>query len=909
MASFVPPPPSLDSPLFPPKTPTLDKPNRILLVPASAPTTPKPTTPKRKTATNRTPQRQRTPRKSLFHTENTSKPMALTKTKIQTFEDFLALKNRPAHPMIPNICWKHWAALVKAETTKLANATSPQDFQQAFFDLCALPSDFLPRTVKTDKLLHSLLAGKPPAARTHQHEPNTDEAGRTIARCKALAAQGLLSKAARALVQAPLANISDPTVEALIRKKHPDQQQQTPERPDLPPTPPPLRNEMFDALKKMTNGTRSAVSSWTKELLRAAATVDETILEDLAVAFSVFLDGKAPPLAMRVLNLTRLVPLQKASADVRPICVSELFSKLFGAVVLSKTPPELPHWQLGFATPNGCKIAFLTVKKWALQKQTVLALDVRNAFNELCRKAIFEALQRRKSHELMLKWFFVCYGQKSDIFAQTLDGKLLFESKTGTRQGTVEGSYLFDIAFCDAVDKWASNVEKVGIADDISLTASPATLYKTCCDLVPELKKIGLEINFAKSELLAFSPLEESDFQNFHSLGIKIVNPQENVTRILGAPISDSVVLDKAFVHDKLADQVPNPLFSHPKMDPRLALTLLKACHIPKAQYLAELCDPAVTQEALAAFDTNVRNTVKKIFGSDLTDQSIASSAGLGIKPMALIAPLLHQNLLDSIAGKDVFKVDIEKFIDESFPKIENKELQAQILSQRGHNAAIWTYHVPEHFPPTKFIEAVRVRCGLPIQSTKTFCRCGLNIQRQISHPISCKYNTSYTAVHRHNDVLGAAASTARSYGFTVTVEPHCYEQEFNAQRPDILFSLGANSVACDLTIVDPTCPSTVDDAITQPGITADKAAIRKIDKHDEAVKLQGHKFYPWAFETFGHTDKRITTCLRALALELPTYLRNQFVIDMIRNMQIHIQIGNATIVNHWRISNRNFSL
>jgi len=786
----------------------------------------------------------------------------------------------------------------------MAGAASPEEFEQAFLNFCALPSDFLPRKIRTDKLLNSLLAGKPVAPSIRQQpRQEEDPHAATIRRCKTLAAQGLLSKAARALNQAPVADLSDPAVEATIRAKHPKQKELIPPRPDLPPTPPPLRDEMAEALRKMANGTKSAVTAWTKELLRAAVAVEEAILDDLGVVFSILLDGKAPELTARIFNVSRLVALKKPNADLRPICVTELLAKLFGAVVLMKTPPALPTWQLGFATPSGCQKAILKIKNWAGRRQTILTIDIRNAFNELCRKAIFEAIQRRPGHELMLKWFFLSYSVPSDIFAPTLDSYVLLKSETGTRQGTTDGSYLFDIALCDAIEPHLNNVEKVAVADDVTLSASPSSLFKTLNAFVPALRKIGLEINPLKSELVCFHAISDADTQDFRSLGVKIVNPLKTVTRILGTPLSAEPSLNSTWVEERLAAQIPNELFSHPDMDPRLALTLLKSCHLPRAQYLAQTVPPDESLAGLNVFDTNVRNTVRRIFGDDVPANMIANSAGLGLKPLTVTAPLLYQRMLDDVSGATVHHEDPQALVDKAFPTGISPEQVAQSVSQKGHHANIWTAFSQTHFPPAKFIDAIRLRCGLPT-SEATFCRCGMGIQKQISHPTSCKYNSSYTAVHRHNDMLGAAASTARTYGFTVTVEPHCYEQDFDARRPDILFSLGSKSLACDLTVVDPSCTAAVNSA-SVPGSTADQAAIKKIAKHSETVSALGHKFYPWAMETFGHVDQRVVTCLRALALELPQYMRKHFIIDTIRSLSTQLQIGNTLIMTHWKLNNR----
>jgi hypothetical protein len=309
---------------------------------------------------------------------------------------------------------------------------------------------------------------------------------------------------------------------------------------------------------------------------------------------------------------------------------------------------------------------------------------------------------------------------------------------------------------------------------------------------------------------------------------------------------------------------------------------------------------PEVSTPALETFDADVRNAVSAVFGPDISPHMAAHSAGLGIVPQAVAAPFLHDRFLRTALGQALpFEPrTLTQYIDSRVaPAVPSERARAQITSQTGFAASAWLRFSAEHFPPSRFIEAVRLRCLCP-PTAQQFChQCGANLYDHAVHPLSCKFNSAFTAVHRHNGVLGAMAARARSYGFTVITEPTIYATDADSRRPDILFCLGRRSVAVDLTIADPTCGEYLPEAAATPGAAAARAAARKQEKHSQSVKEQGHLFSAWAAEAFGHMDPAFVQSLRTLALELPGFLRKPFVSEMINDFAVQNQIGNAQIL------------
>jgi len=347
---------------------------------------------------------------------------------------------------------------------------------------------------------------------------------------------------------------------------------------------------------------------------------------------------------------------------------------------------------------------------------------------------------------------------------------------------------------------------------------------------------------------------------------------------------------------DRLRKSLPLlTALKHRDMDPRVALTLLHKVHIPRALYLAQVCPPPVVHEALTMFDEFTFSAFREIFGQDIADYWIEHPGGANIPRMTRLAP----HIFDRIARTSVPPNE------ESLEAITARELgppscpteTVKLNSAQGFKSRSWlSYRPGVHFPPGKFVEAVRIRCNAPPDQPHLRCECGISLQDHRTHLLSCKYNRDFTATHRHNEILASLANCSRAHGIPTVVEPRCYAADDN-RRPDITFCLGSRSVAVDLTIVDPTCKSYANISLSAPGVAAERAADDKEQKHQAAVGEAGHIFFPLAAEAFGHMDVRIDAAFRTLSRELPTHIARSFVGRMFYILACGIQCGNAGIM------------
>lgn len=221
---------------------------------------------------------------------------------------------------------------------------------------------------------------------------------------------------------------------------------------------------------------------------------------------------------------------------------------------------------------------------------------------------------------------------------------------------------------------------------------------------------------------------------------------------------------------------------------------------------------------------------------------------------------------------------------------------QAMIVSAMGFRGNSWMqYSSTNHFPSSQFIEAIRIRCGA-LSVTSSHCQCGKPLDGNKQHVLSCQKNTTYTSLHRHNEILHALNHTANKYGVMTIVEPRLYFGE-DKRRPDITFILGRNHLATDITVVNPCCPTYLPHAASTPGHAAFTAAEHKEQKHGSNVEALGHRFVPLAIEAFGHFDALTERILSCVTDELPSFLCKHFVKEAYQNMACATQKGNAQIV------------
>ena len=279
---------------------------------------------------------------------STAQPPTAPSTEVvgfNTFDEFLNLP-RPYSRTIARHEWPRWSRMVHRALSGALTADTAEA-SHWFRVLLRLPSHILRcRPERPPVVASSTATSTQPPPSTLPHRPSTnalDDAVRrdglepsALRRCIQLADDGLIAKAVQALCPSKLADLSRPEIVAAAQVKFPARKEIIPPLP-IVEGPTIDGSDVLAALDKMSNGTASAFSGWSKELLRAAIAVDETIADLYARVRNRLVANGFDDLSSRCILASRFVGPEKPKAhpddatDLRPICVGDLMYKIAGA--------------------------------------------------------------------------------------------------------------------------------------------------------------------------------------------------------------------------------------------------------------------------------------------------------------------------------------------------------------------------------------------------------------------------------------------------------------------------------------------------------------------------------------------------------------------------------------------------
>ena len=296
--------------------------------------------------------------------------------------------------------------------------------------------------------------------------PRLDTAKQTAARqsrCCALAAEGELSRACAALVDAPPLPASSAVLEQLVAQ-HP--QAPPPDLGQLGPARPAAVPELsHDAITKAIRsfarasapGPSGLRADHLKDTLSTAH--GDEVIAHLVVLCQLLANGEAPAAVAPHLAGARLHALPKKSGGVRPIAVGETLRRLVSKVLCQSVRTDAAQFfwplQVGVGVSMGGEAAIHTVRQWIERNsqssgKVLLKVDFRNAFNSVTRHAFLA--ETRDSFPGLACWVDWCYGAASVLRF----GKHIIPSSQGIQQGDPLGPLLFSTAFSQPFGKLPS---------------------------------------------------------------------------------------------------------------------------------------------------------------------------------------------------------------------------------------------------------------------------------------------------------------------------------------------------------------------------------------------------------------------------------------------------------------------
>ena len=244
--------------------------------------------------------------------------------------------------------------------------------------------------------------------------------------------------------------------------------------------------------------------------------------------------GKTPPTACRVFFGASLCALSKECGGVRPIAVGMTLRRMVTKSLIKPGSDAIgdflrPH-QLGYATRGGCEAAVHAARHLsasATQTLVFLKLDIKNAFNTIHRSHVLSEVSRKMPS--LYRFFYSAYSRPTAL----LFDSHVIESMTGAPA-------LFSVGLQGVVEKLKARFN-TWYLDDASLIEDAPAALADVRTLIPELKKLGLEVNRRKCEMALLNVNEvdrEGTLRSFGSLLPELRILTVNELYLLGAPLA-----------------------------------------------------------------------------------------------------------------------------------------------------------------------------------------------------------------------------------------------------------------------------------------------------------------------------------------------------------------------------------
>ena len=416
--------------------------------------------------------------------------------------------------------------------------------------------------------------------------------------------------------EAPIDNfLEKPEVLEVLQNLHP---RAMPDRDGLPlPDNQPAivitKDELMTYLKKLPPNKAAALSGWTFELIKTLINDSDAVADAIVRLFNLIVQGKGGPASIWLAS--RLIPIKKGAGGIRPIAVADCWMRFLSGFLAQKLAPDAAKdfapYQFGVGVSGGVEIVIHAVKtavKYTASEASrdnphvVLAIDCKNAFNCMGRRAIYNKMSRL--FPLLNKFIYWAYGTATPIYAS--DGTFLFYSETGVKQGDPLGPLLFAAGLQDILS--SLHVQFPGVTvlaylDDITIFGPPDKVALAYLFLKIDLALLGLGINRDKCQLFYDSNKTPDLPEAFAG-----ITPSTTFIKILGTPMGSDgeVIEDTALTMDNYVKIIPLIL----QLPVSIAYILLKSCINPRPIHLLRTVEPELTKDPIKAFDDLIDRSI-----------------------------------------------------------------------------------------------------------------------------------------------------------------------------------------------------------------------------------------------------------------------------------------------------------
>ena len=536
---------------------------------------------------------------------------------------------------------------------------------------------------------------------------------------------------------------------------------------------------------------------------------------------------------------------------------------------------------------------------------SVLKIDFKNAFNNVSRAAILEAVA--KHVPAIFPWVHYTLSSPTRL---TLGDKSYILSKEGVQQGDPLGPFLFALAIVPLIVKLTEIPDlalDLWYLDDGALGGPESALTKAFQIIASDGPPLGLFVNAKKCELIRHSSESNTACADLPGVPVIIGN-----WSILGSPIGDTVFCS-SFVENavlrKTEDSVMRCLLLN---DPQLAYSLIRKCvGFCQGVFISRSCPSRHSREMLAASDRVVATAFEKIACLHPTalqwQQATLSTSrgGLGLRSSAIHAPAAYFASVKACAEADGwdpylaegFDYAVEEIrtltnrphwgLDGTFQESSQHEVSAAIDDRQFDSlltasttsdrarlnscaaqgvASAWLTAVPSPhlgtaLTPACFVAALKLYLGAPVCSAAPCPFCGKLMDIYGYHSLTCK--SYYTMTRRHDNLRNIFFSFCEMGRLLPKREPLIPTKQLdhkkrlvrdtNTRGDILLLSTGTRPCAIEFAVTSPLQPLFIDGAALGTGYAAQQYAVDvKEKKYAAEFGKQGIDFKPMVFETFG---------------------------------------------------------
>lgn len=393
--------------------------------------------------------------------------------------------------------------------------------------------------------------------------------------------------------------------------------------------------ELLAGIENLPAESAAGMSGWTYELVQQLALGEDgnNFRLQLLRVFNLILQGRAGLVTQWTHD--RIVPLQKPDGGLRPIVISDIWLRILSRIVAKKFAAQaadiLAPLQFGVGIPGGCEV--ITHGLHLLEESErdnnhgaetgnhprlrFHTIDFANAFNSVHRRYIHEALAMHFPQ--LLPFFRMCYMGPTPVYFR--EGRRAGMVARGVRQGDPLGPLYFALALKPILSQIleVSSTETLlqplqqplhllAYLDDITVVGTQEQVELCVKETQRRAVVIGLQMNVRKS--LQWGPphsqpaaLDTTCVEDgVHTLGNWFGTLEYQETRATEYLESFRLLFEALR-----------------RLDPRLALPLLRATISTSPMYVARTMPPSIIHDALISFDEEVDRTLALMCGSNNT--------------------------------------------------------------------------------------------------------------------------------------------------------------------------------------------------------------------------------------------------------------------------------------------------